>query len=153
MYSTEPHSSITIRARRRSYFVLGGIWVLVTILFLLLNIRIPEEGFRVTAILAAVFAAVWWIWLQRIRLSVSGGYVEYRGGIFKSLKTALRNIEEVRSEKTDPDSAVPGRLPQVMVIDRYGNISMVIDPKPFDRGDLEKVMDILKKASRTEGGK
>ncbi len=145
MNQYESGPSVTIRARSRSYFILGGIWILVAVLCLLLNIRIPEEGFRVIAIFAAVFAVVWWTWLQRIRLTVSGGYLEYRGGIFRLSRTALKGIGEIRSENTEADSPVPARLPRVMVITKRGDISMVIDPRPFNRDDLDRVMQILRR--------
>jgi hypothetical protein len=143
---SETNVSVTIRARRPILFVLGVIWILIAVLCQLFRSRIPGDDLGVVAVLATGFAVVWWIWLQRAKLTVSGGYLEYRGGIFRSSKTALRNIGEIRNEYTALDPPILNRIPRVMVISKNGEVSMVIDPRPFTHQDLEYLMQILNRA-------
>lgn len=134
--------SVTIRAKRPTYFLLGVIWLLLAISCFPLIYRNPGQGYELVVIIAGGFALTWWLWLLRIRLSVSGGYIEYREGIFKTSKLPLRRIADVRDENLDWEAL--DKEPGIMILNKNGDISMLINPRPFRRKDLENLMAVLK---------
>ena len=148
MDSKIPDGSITIRATRPSYFLLGVIWTVVAVACVILGIKSPFQDYEVIMVITAGFAIVWWIWLLRIKLTVSERYLEYRDGIFKPSKIALRLIAEVKDENIEWDARVLNRIPRVNIMDKNGDIAMMINTTFFNRNDLERVLQTVKTRMR-----
>jgi hypothetical protein len=84
--------------------------------------------------------------------------MEYRDSIFKSSKIALRLIAEIRDENIEWNSRVLNRVPRVNVMDKNGDMSMIINTTFFRRNDLERILQAVndrcgkkRKATEEEG--
>lgn len=135
--------SITIRAKRPSYFLLGVLWILLTASCVPLVYRNPGEGFELVVLITALFTLTWWAWLLRVKLSVNARYIEYREGILKSLKLPLRWIADIRDQNLDWE--VLDKEPGIMILNKNGDVAMLINPRPFKRRELENLMAVLKR--------
>jgi hypothetical protein len=136
--------SITIRVKRPSYFVLGVIWILLAASCVPLVYRNPGEGYGLVVLITALFALTWWAWLLRVRLSVNAGYIEYREGILKSSKLPFRQIADIRDQNLDWEAL--DKEPGIMILNKNGDVSMLINPRPFKRRELENLIAVLKRS-------
>jgi hypothetical protein len=137
---------MTIRAAPTSYLVLTGIWVLLAIGYLFLSIRSPGENLESGALIAGGVAILWWIWLRGFKITVSEGCLEYRDGFFRSSKIALSEIADVKTESVGWNLLGQKlRIPRITVITRNGEMPIRINPKPFGRLGLQRIMKELKK--------
>jgi hypothetical protein len=148
MYSETTSRSTTIRATCTSYFILSGVWILLAIGYFLLSIRSPGRNFESGALIAGGVGMLWCVWLRGFKITVSDQCVEYRDGFFRSSRVALSEIADIRNESTG--WSVLGQkfgVPRIIVVTENKEKVIRINPKPFGRIGLQRV---LKKLRRTK---
>lgn len=144
MYQQAFNRSMTIRATWTSYIVLGGVWILLAIGYLLLCLRSPGKNLEVGALIAGGVAILWLIWLRGFKITVSYGSIEYRDGFFRSSKVDLSEIANIKNESIGWN--VLGqrfRIPRIIVTTKNGEVVMQINPKPFGRFALQRILEEL----------
>ena len=137
---------MTIRAKWTSYLVLMGIWILLAIGYLFLSIRNPGRGLESGSLIAGGIAILWWIWLRGFKINISDGCLEYRDGFFRSSKISLREIVDIKTESIGWNLlGQKFRIPRLSVINSNREIAMRINPKPFGRHSLQRIIKELRK--------
>lgn len=145
MASQTSNRSTTIRATWTSYIVLGGVWILLAIGYLLLGLRNPGKNLELGVLIAGGLAVLWFTWLRGFRITVSHGYLEYRDGFFRSSRVALNDITNIKNERME--WKLLGQklaIPRVTITAKNGEMVIRINPKPFGSGELQRVMKELK---------
>ncbi len=153
MGSQTSNRSTIIRAAWTSYLVLGGVWILLAIGYLLLGLCSPGKNFESGVLIAGGVATLWFTWLRGFKITISHGCVEYRDGFFRSSKAALNEIADIKNKSKEWNLLGQKiRIPRIMVITKNGEIAMWINPKPFSRLALQRVLKELKETERSRMG-
>lgn len=145
MGSQTSNRSTTIRATWTSYIVLGGVWILLAIGYLLLGLRNPGKSLELGVLIAGALAILWFAWLRGFRITVSHDYLEYRDGFFRSSRVALNDIANIRNERTEWN--LLGKklsIPRITITAKNGESVIRINPKPFGSVKLQRVIKELK---------
>lgn len=133
--------SMSIRATLSSYLVLSGIWVFLGIGYSLLALSNPRSNLASAALLCFGISVSWIIWLQRFKLTLSEKHIEYRNGLFRLTKVALDEIADIKNENIEWN--ILGRKiasPGITILTKNGERAMQINPKPFGRIDLKRML-------------
>lgn len=145
MGSETSDRSTTIRATWTSYIVLGGVWILLAIGYLLLGLRNPGRDLELGVLIAGGLAILWFAWLRGFRITVSQGHFEYRDGFFRSSRVALNDITNIKNERAEWN--LLGQklaIPRIAITAKNGEMVIRINPKPFGSVELQRVMKELK---------
>lgn len=147
MASERSNRSTTIRATYTSYCALSGVWILLAVGYLLLAFRTPGHNLESGALIAGGVAVIWVMWLRGFKITLSDGCVEYRDGFFRSSKVTLSDIADVKTDNIEWN--VLGRrigVPRLVVIRGNGEVAIRINPKPFARHALQRILMEMNKA-------
>jgi hypothetical protein len=140
---------LKLRASYSAYLVLMGIWVVFGIGYLLLAIKNPGRGLHVPAVLSLAVSVAWWVWLRGFRILVCLDVVEYRNGLYVTRRVPRSSIRDIRSTWTEFNIFGKGiRLPRI-VIETTDQQEIVINPKPFKRDEIGKLLAFLNSQMRS----
>jgi hypothetical protein len=91
-------NTITIRSTLSSYIALCGIWVALALVDLVLHLQNTGRGWGAAALIATGIGLLFWLWLRGFKLSLSNGSLEYRDGLYRSLKIDIEEIASIRDQ-------------------------------------------------------
>jgi hypothetical protein len=138
--------TIIIRSALSSYIILCGAWFGFAVVDFILHMNAPGKGLGMFALIAAGVGLLFWAWLSGFKLTVSGGILEYRDGFFRSRKIGLEQIRSVRHEWIGWNFLSRNiRIPRFVLVSNDGEEIIWINPKPFERQDLHRVLDAIGK--------
>ncbi len=139
------NKTITYRATLSSYIALSGIWILLAVGYLFLSIRSPGKGLELGAILAGGVTLIWWIWLSGFKITVSDGCLRYRDGFFRYSKVFLKDVADVKSKNIEWGMFTRKvKIPRIVIFKQNGEVALLINPKPFGRINLQKILSNAK---------
>ena len=148
-YSNDSDKRQEINAVLSSYIALGGIPILVAILWLVGYIKRPSKDAIYAFIFCIVVALLWALWLRGFKLIVTDEYLEYRDGFYRSKRISLKDVAEMKHKWVQWKNL--GRtltIPRIEVITKDRKTAFLINDKPFGLDDLAIIRNLVKKANQ-----
>jgi hypothetical protein len=142
---------ITIRAAISSYLTLSGVWVVLAFANVFSAIKSPSHGWGIAAGISGCVALLWCCWLLGFKITVTKSFLEYRNGFFMLSSINVSQIKQIKVANIEWNILSRKiRVPRLIIIADSGNPVVNINPKPFKRSDLLKVVDWTKRSMGTK---
>lgn len=126
------------RAVASSYIVLCGIWVLLALMYITLEVFRPGNGVWHGAVVAGGTGGMFALWLRGFRVRVSDLEVSYRNGLYRERRVPLGSIAQIEYRWLDWRVLTRLlRVPRFALLDDQGKTLLFINPKPFRRDLFE----------------
>lgn len=87
---------LSARAALSSYFVLAGIWIGLGVAYTASALADADRELYTVSILCISVGSLWIVWLRGFKLRIIAGVLEYRDGLYRSVRIPAENITEVK---------------------------------------------------------
>ena len=133
---------IHLKAGVSAYLVLGIPFAVLTIGFLILQMKKPATNSWQGALVSCLACVVWLIWVEGFKITIANGKIDYRNGLYRHQQIHLQEVSTIKTVWIQwPLLGPTFRVPRIVIGTRKDSNPIAINPKPFSCISL----DILKR--------